>query len=72
MTSATANGIGLTAILRNVSMNEVDDVRADRGLQDIRKRDGVAAISGHVGFERLNGDERAGGGSHGWGACGGD
>ncbi|KAJ9697692.1 hypothetical protein PVL29_007018 [Vitis rotundifolia] len=67
MTSATANGVGLAAIFGDVGVDEVDDVWPDGGLHDIRERDGVAAVCGHIRLEHLNGDERASGGSHWWG-----
>ena len=67
MTSATANGVGLAAIFGDVGVDEVDDVWPDGGLHDIRERDCVAAVCGHIRLEHLNGDERASGGSHCWG-----
>ena len=68
MTGAAADGIGLAAIFGDVGVDEVDDVWADGGLHDVREWDGVAAIGGHIRLERLNGDERAGGGGH-WCGC---
>ena len=58
------DGIGLAAILGDVCVDVVDDVRSDRGLHDIGKSDGGSRIRGHIveAWEGLNGDKGAGGG----------
>ena len=56
--SAAADCIGLSAVLGDVGVYEVDDVRADGGLHDVRDRDGGGGVGGHVTVEGLHGDER--------------
>lgn len=72
MTCALAYGIGLATVLRNVGVDEADDVRTDRSFHDIGKWHRRRGIGGHVAFESLNGDQRASGGGGHFGAseCG--
>lgn len=72
MTGALAHSIGLAAVLRNVGVDEVDDIRTDRSFHDIGQWHRRRRIGGHVAFESLDGDQRASGGCGHFGAseCG--
>ncbi|KAL0344604.1 UNVERIFIED_CONTAM: hypothetical protein Sradi_4291700 [Sesamum radiatum] len=64
--SFLGNGVRLAGVVGDLSVDKCDNVRADRGLHDIGKRQGIGcgtSVSGHVIFQGLHGDEGAGGGS---------
>ncbi|KAF5791198.1 hypothetical protein HanXRQr2_Chr09g0391931 [Helianthus annuus] len=59
------DGVGLAGVFGYVGVDEVDDVWTDGGFHDGGEGEGGGGVGGHVGFEWLDGDERAGGG-HFW------
>lgn len=65
MAGTPADGVGLATVPGNVGVNEVDNVRSDRCLHDIRERNGWGCVSGHIAFEGLNGNEGTSSGGHG-------
>jgi len=64
VSGAAADGVGLTAVLGNVGVDEVDDVGADGSLHDIGNGDGGGGVGCHVTLEGLDGDEGAGSCGH--------
>lgn len=65
---ASGDSVGLAGVLGNVAVDVPYDIRADRGLHDVRDRETIgsrAAVSGHIILEGVDGDERSsGGGCH--------
>ena len=65
MTGLLGDGVGLAAVVGDLSVDEADDVGADGGRHDVGEDDGGGLVGGHVAVEALDGDERTcGGGSH--------
>ncbi|WVY98782.1 hypothetical protein V8G54_030933 [Vigna mungo] len=61
--SPAADGVGLAAVLGDVGVYEVYDVRADGGPHDVGDGNGGGGVGGHVALEGLDGDK-------GTGSCG--
>lgn len=57
MTGTAADSVRLSAVFRDVRVDECYDVGANGGTHDIGDGKGGGCVGGHVGFKGLHGDE---------------